>query len=72
MLHNKFDYEYDLIKPLNYFFSFHKLPLDEREEIKVDNLRNYFDSVFGYTDERDLKYKHLKDYKNDSKYHNNF
>ena len=59
--------------PLHYFFNQHDLLRDDKDGQAGDNdMRYKFDSVFGYTDERDLHYVHIKEYRNNSKYYNNF
>ena len=63
MHHNKFDYTFDFIKPLHYFFQQHDLLLDEDDGEPLErNIRDKFNSVFGYSDERDLHFVHVKEY----------
>ena len=64
MGHNKFNYEFDIIKPLEYFFSY--------EDLKIGFCKKTALKSSSYIDLKTQKYRHLPLFKNDSKYYNNF
>ena len=65
MTHNKFDYEFDLIRPLNFFFNHHSIVVKSSKHERSP-------SGFGYIDLKDRKNKEKEGYGNRSRYHNNF
>ena len=76
MKHNRFDYDYDLIKPLAFFFKFHLISTKKSDFLKKYDhetmerkakFRGYILSL-GYLDERDrVKQSQYNMLKQDSK-----
>lgn len=64
MTHNKFNYDFDIVKPLEYFFSYQDLKIGfcKKTELKSAS----------FVDLKTVKFRHLPKYKNTSKYYNNF
>jgi hypothetical protein len=77
MKHNKFDYDFDMVRPLAYFFFHHNICFTQKNEqiLQINKYVNKIKRKHGYIDERDnLSHynKGLERFRNLSKYYNNF